>query len=307
MKLASALSSGPGKIGMHMHNLMKIKDFMLVIGLLSLAVLGAHGADLDFARADASSRVADPYSLLGTGFGYSGSVNYEGLSEPAMPEPPLGFGVDVSDPAGVNLRGGNLWQSAQRYQLSSQSGRLNFGLTNPRYNSGFYGGLRYGHDAQNQFSLFGQYTRQRHFPPTQFANSPDLGVIGASWLRALDRSGKSLFLASLFVGDERDADNRVATGKELYGLRLAGQTALNDKTDLFAAFRAQHGKYPTHNIQFQAARQDSQYDLSFGLNWRFAPNWSLRPELTYTKNQSNVVTYEYDRTDFSVTVRRDFR
>lgn len=278
-----------------------ITPSLLATGLMGLVILEATAADPGLARAEALNRAANPYSLLG--LRYSARVDYEELLEAGAAEKPGNFGVDPLDPAGLHFDGGrNMWQSAHRYRLSSPWG----GLTRPRAHSGFYGDLSYAYDAQNQFSLFAQYARLRY--PFAMQQMPsDSGVVGAGWLRALDSSGKPLFLASLFVGDERDPDRRVHGDKELYGLRLAGQTRLTDKTDLFAAFRAQYGRYSIPNMLFQTTREDSQYDLSLGLNWRFAPNWSLRPQLSYTKNQSNIVTYEYDRTDFSVTVRRDFR
>jgi len=38
----------------------------------------------------------------------------------------------------------------------------------------------------------------------------------------------------------------------------------------------------------------------------FRRNWSLRPQVVYYKNKSNLPLFEYDRTDVSVNLRRDF-
>jgi len=53
-------------------------------------------------------------------------------------------------------------------------------------------------------------------------------------------------------------------------------------------------------------RNDRQYDMAVGANWHLDKSWTLRPQLTYMKNDSNIVIYGYDRMDVSLTIRRDF-
>jgi hypothetical protein len=43
-----------------------------------------------------------------------------------------------------------------------------------------------------------------------------------------------------------------------------------------------------------------------GVSWTFAPGWSLRPQLIYIKNDSNIALFEYERTDLSINLRKDF-
>ena len=35
--------------------------------------------------------------------------------------------------------------------------------------------------------------------------------------------------------------------------------------------------------------------------------WTLRPQVSYLRNSSNIVIYQHDRTDVSITLRRDFK
>jgi hypothetical protein len=44
-----------------------------------------------------------------------------------------------------------------------------------------------------------------------------------------------------------------------------------------------------------------------GANWRFAPLWSVRPQVTVTRNDSNLPIYDTMRYDVSLNLRRDFR
>jgi hypothetical protein len=52
--------------------------------------------------------------------------------------------------------------------------------------------------------------------------------------------------------------------------------------------------------------KDELLDISLGLNWRPYKDWTVRPQIIYSQNSSNIALYEYDRTETSVTVRREF-
>jgi hypothetical protein len=52
---------------------------------------------------------------------------------------------------------------------------------------------------------------------------------------------------------------------------------------------------------------DHLFDSYMGVNWHLDKNWTLRPELSYSRNYSDIVIYSYDRTNVSLTIRRDFR
>lgn len=54
-------------------------------------------------------------------------------------------------------------------------------------------------------------------------------------------------------------------------------------------------------------RQDHQLDLALALNWKYLPNWTVKPQISYTRNNSNSDLSAYHRTDASITVRREFK
>ena len=123
--------------------------------------------------------------------------------------------------------------------------------------------------------------------------------------------GKGLLSASLFAGDE-SASLRADGGKRFDGLRLGGQMQLSEKTEVFAGFGAQFSKYEQANAAFSSptaslTRDDKQYDASLGINWHYDKLWTVRPQIAYLRNDSNIVIYQFDRTDVSVMLRRDFK
>ena len=87
---------------------------------------------------------------------------------------------------------------------------------------------------------------------------------------------------------------------------------LNAKTELFAGIGTQASKYDLANAAFSTAtesriRDDKQFDASIGINWHYDKAWTVRPQVSYMRNNSNIPLYEFDRTDVSVSIRRDFK
>jgi hypothetical protein len=49
-----------------------------------------------------------------------------------------------------------------------------------------------------------------------------------------------------------------------------------------------------------------QYDLGLGLLYAYDKDWQIKPQYSYTRNDSSLTITDYDRSVFSVTVRRKF-
>jgi hypothetical protein len=90
-------------------------------------------------------------------------------------------------------------------------------------------------------------------------------------------------------------------------VRIGASVAALETLDVFASLAAQVGLYSRYNTLFLVRRREAQYDLGMGANWRFAPLWSVRPQVTVTRNDSNLPIYDTMRYDVSLNLRRDFR
>lgn len=90
-------------------------------------------------------------------------------------------------------------------------------------------------------------------------------------------------------------------------MRVGMQRALMAEADWFAAVSSQKSTYAVENPIFSATRKDYQYDLSAGVNWQINREWLLRPQMSYTRNDSNLALNDFDRYEASVMLRRDFR
>ncbi|MGP1678306.1 MAG: surface lipoprotein assembly modifier [Burkholderiales bacterium] len=217
---------------------------------------------------------------------------------------------DQFDSTSLDLRAGlAMGEGASVLRLGVLGGRYALDGKTNRDTNGVNAEWRHLLNPANQLSLFGQYARFR-FEPTISVNDFDQSTYGANWLH-LANEGKALVMGSLFTGDER-APLRADGGKRYTGLRLGGQLQLSEKTELFGGLGAQFSKYQLANAAFSSpaesvTRDDKQYDANVGLNWHFDKAWTLRPQISYMRNDSNIVIYEFDRTDISITIRRDFK
>ncbi|GAO37034.1 hypothetical protein SCT_2449 [Sulfuricella sp. T08] len=209
---------------------------------------------------------------------------------------------------GLNIGNGN-----SVFRLSLQKGAFYLDDKYNRDTQGLSGEWRLVPDPRNQYSLFGQYAELRYGHDKTgadlSANDVDQTILGGGWLHALDEGGKVVLFGSVYAGSERTHAQfpRIDGDQNFIGFRAGGQTRLNDHSSLFATLGYKEGTYNRRNLLFLDYRRDTQYDLNVGVNWMPAQNWTIRPQFTYTRNDSNIAINDYDRKDLSMTVRRDFK
>lgn len=176
----------------------------------------------------------------------------------------------------------------------------------------------------NQLNTFVQYGRNRAVgsPPTapgtdaRIDGNTDQAIVGAGWLHIL-ADGKQALFGSIYLGKELDVAPATAgllnggrsDGKKRFeGLRAGGQAAITDQIDGVASLGWLHSVYGKPNVLANNNnRNENQYDLTLGANWRFDKLWSAKPQLALSKKVANGAVYAFDRVDVSLTIRRDFR
>ncbi len=188
-----------------------------------------------------------------------------------------------------------------------------------------------GTKTTNDRSMLGLSTEWRHviapgmqaglfvqFNETRFATSPaqDINsmIIGGQFVNAWDTKGKPVLVAAAYQSRDRarGPQNIAATtdvSKTVSALRLYGQYSIQEHSDLFAT-----AGYSERQDDSQFSRslvtsygKDRTVDVAFGVNWRFAPSWSMRAQAARFENRSNISLYGYTRDEWTVSVRRDFK
>lgn len=226
------------------------------------------------------------------------------------------------DSRGLNARAG-LMLSAKADQLRIEvlGGRYNLGRSHNYDSTGLKGDWRHVFSPSNQLNVFAQSVQYRFVDPLMQPNDIDQQAMGLGLLHVLP-DGKSTLSGSVHFGTEKDvapiitltaigiinpSGGRNDGAKRFRGLRVGGQTVIYEKAMLYASAGIQVGDYNKVNYLFLRQRHDRLYDLKFGADWHWNRLWTLRPQLNYSRNDSNIVIYGYDRMDVSLTVRRDFR
>ena len=221
------------------------------------------------------------------------------------------------DATGLDARAGAAYAAkAERLRVNLLDGRNDLGGAHYYDTTGFNGEWRHAFSPANQANVFVQQAKYRYADPIMKPNDFDQQMAGAGWAH-VSVDGRSSLSGSVYGGTEKDVSTLITaatpTGgradgvKRFSGFRIGAQTAIGEKTTLFAGGGVQAGNYDKVNPLFLVQRNDRFSDLTAGMNWNFAKRWTLRPQLNYSKNSSNIVIYGYVRRDVSLTVHRDFR
>lgn len=226
------------------------------------------------------------------------------------------------DSTSTDGRVGAMYTEAQNvWKLTLTGGQAYFANSMRRDALGVNGEWQHTFSPANQMNGFVQYGKNRAAgsPSTapgsdaRTTGNTDLMIAGAGWLHAMG-GGKQLVFASAYTGKELDAvpasviqppDGK----KRIDGVRVGGQAAVADRLDTFAGIGWQHAVFSKPNafIVNNGVRNEYQYDVTVGANWHMDKLWSVKPQVSVYRKRSNLAIYSYDRTDISLTLRRDFK
>lgn len=160
-------------------------------------------------------------------------------------------------------------------------------------------------DSQTQLSVFGQYTQLRY--PGQSLRDANRTVAGLAFAKVFTYAWTPSLYGSVYGGKESELDGNVPhLGHTPWGVRFGGQLKPSSTLSLFANASYEHRRYGGDDPLFLVRRADRQFDLRLGLTYEPYRFWSVSPQVSYTRNDSNVAINDYSRTVVSVSVRRDF-
>jgi len=183
-------------------------------------------------------------------------------------------------------------------------------VEDPQYSSEYRdalgGTVQWTHDfnARNQLTAYVQYADLTY--PEQSPRDANRYIVGMGYAHAF-RKGDPIVYVGVYGGIEDAKDEQFKyLGHRPLGLRIGGQKTLSDTWLAFVNASYERRKYMGTDPLFFVDHTDNQYAAGVGVSWLFAKDWRLSPQITYLRNQSNIVIYEYDRTQVFVTVRKDF-
>lgn len=161
-------------------------------------------------------------------------------------------------------------------------------------------------DDQNQVSVFLQ-THDLNYPISGGVRDTQRSLGGVAWGHAFSGDKAPVIYLSGYYGQEDTDKSRFDfLSNDFYGARVGGQMVINYKLVAFANASYEIRDYDKEDPAFLKKREDDQYDFSVGMRYLPMPGWTIRPQLSYLKNDSNISLFDFDRTLLSVSVRKDF-
>ena len=172
---------------------------------------------------------------------------------------------------------------------------------------------RHSIDTKNQLGAALQWNRNR-FPTN---NLEDFSQIYASvsWLKSFEGRGVPLLYLTGFVTDDHAshsfltaANGETATkSKNLLGARGYLQYSMNPKLVLFSTLGVIYRRDKDDFARATDVQRGHDYytEAGAGLSWQFREACALRLQYQYSRNDTNVKTYEFNRHEATTAVRCD--
>ena len=163
----------------------------------------------------------------------------------------------------------------------------------------------YNVDAFNQAGVYGQFSRL-DYAGNSITNA-DRKIVGINAAHAFQGDYKPVMYGSIYGGREDARETQMDfLSQDVLGLRAGGLLSFSDQWQLSALMSVEQRNNDENQPFFLKKRQDNQYDASLGLSYVPARDWTIKSQIGYTKNDSNIDLYNYNRTVVSVNVRKDF-
>lgn len=210
------------------------------------------------------------------------------------------FSEDAFDQTSLVATGGGAYTFPSRVTVSGalQVQKFWFGGSTYRDSHGLTTQATKPLDGGAALSLSAQYFDVSY--PTDPLRDGDRAALGVSYATRLG-------VAAVQFGRERTDDPTADHfSNDFYGVSVAVEHPLSSGMALTASLASEARDYEAADPLFLAVREDRQFDASLGLKIALTDRLMVRPQLTYTRNKSNIALYDYERTTAAVTLRTEF-
>jgi hypothetical protein len=172
---------------------------------------------------------------------------------------------------------------------------------------------RMRYDADHQFTLGGDIRRRQYAQGPERELSRTTAMVSLGWVKSFMAGNGSFSLTG-------HAGRNFATGRpdgdsQVFGAKGALDFTVNKNLSWGGSVSWERDAFAADNIHFHPdtldravslRRSDNLYAAGGHLVWKFAPTWSLRPELLWIRDQSNAIPHNYSSTEIWLNVRKDF-
>lgn len=271
-----------------------------------IAIPAFGGAVLTLNRA--GTGLSDSFGSIGSG------VNVRHALTPKLA---LVGGVDLSKRINAQQNDFNIGSNAANLGINYTHEKSSYTLAYQRQDTyvdynlyrqarGAIGQYQYKLNEDSILTAYAQYTPLEY--PSQDIRNADRTVGGIAYARALGGDYQPVVFAGAYGGNEAEKGLNVRhLGQEFWGLRAGGRLNIRENLAVFVNASREERRYGGPDPLFLASRNDIQNDQSIGLVYTPAKNWSITPQISHTRNDSNIQINQFERTQVFVTVRREFK
>jgi outer membrane protein len=188
--------------------------------------------------------------------------------------------------------------NAQYYSTDTDGEFNNQGLSI----SPIYEMLVSNQDKINLFAKLGSIT----YTDDLSAQDVSQTALGINWLHVFSGSKTSSFSSSFsFANDAAKNDDRYT--RNYYGLSATYANRLTSSVYLNVSLSALQSDYDEVFLTTAAGeRSDTVNNITLGINWKPAKNWSVNSSLRQAQSSSNETLFEYDKLELLFIARSDF-
>lgn len=182
-----------------------------------------------------------------------------------------------------------------------------FDVNSKRYRDGSGMTLQWQRNLEKSSQATGyfQYTSLSY--PGQTVRDANRYVLGAAYASVMSGTYTPAYYLGAYAGEEKVKQSNVPfLGHKLYGVRAGGELDIQVQTKLFGSLSVESRQYGGTDPYFLVGRKDTQADMKLGVNYVMGKVWTVTPQLSYTRNKSNIIINDYKRTVLSIGLRRDF-
>jgi tetratricopeptide (TPR) repeat protein len=193
---------------------------------------------------------------------------------------------------------------ASVFSAAAQANSYDIDSHRYRRASGLSGQWQHSLNAVSQLSVFTQWSRLAY--AADASRDADRGVLGLGYARAFN-DGDQVAYASVYRAREKTRSDGVDNyGHHATGARLGAEARVGSAATAFAALQFETRRYGGSEPFFDTTRRDHQLDVTAGMHFVPAPQWRITPQVSHVRAASNVVLYDYRRTVWQLSVRREF-
>lgn len=124
--------------------------------------------------------------------------------------------------------------------------------------------------------------------------------LGGAWKWGFDLSAN--------LGREKNLKDRPDFGRDIYGLRVIFGFSPSPGWQGAWTYSYTHSKYDgPDSAAINTIKTEDLHTLEFGLQYQLTKGWSVRGELGYTKNDSNITLYSYNQRTTFLKMRYEWK